>query len=1259
MNPTDSVLIVTGQIATAKACSQSLQRAGQRVVTVPNVTSALNTLKAGGVDCVVFDPPLTPATGLAEFCRSLRGAGCDLPVLLLADPADTDGARLALEAGAREVLRKSVSYAEHLPDAVARLRRQAEQEKSGRRAGREMEALRRSTAAVRVIAKNVSRGDTLERVLAGAAEQMIAIHDLNWVTIWLADPAGVQRCRVNLRVQGNGRLGNPSVPLPVDPATLALEEGRLLLNDLQDDARFPPGWAGTEGMRGFIALELPGPQGRLGLIAAMSHLPVAENVLEAIEPMAALLALAVRSSRDGEVEQRLRTRMHATLESMNSGLIGFDPEGRITYASAAAGELLGRPAGALAGMALAAALYGANARGEDVKRAEEFRQVVATGWPVSHESDSFVRADGGRISVAYKVLPLTEAGERVGGILAFRDISAQLQAQALENSARRLYQTLVEQSPDLVISTDTSGIIVYANPSVRGVLGYEPDEIIGKPFNDYLAAEPAQAVNSRLSRIMKVTRGKATELPFRHKSGQTRYIAWTCYPLLDPQGLVIGGQAVGRDTTERHHVESELIESEARYRRLLEAALEGIMIVSAVDGRVLDANPSLLEMLGVAAGEFIGRPLWEIPAFSLVFSDAAAVDRLGRQPATRCEELPLKTRDGSILYAEFNSQSTRADGEPLITCNGRDVSELKRQMAGGRRQAEQLRLLNEISRIINERLDLSSALNVILDQIDLQLPDSFSCVVDRHEESGRLTVLAVNSALQGLARQAGLEVGQALEPGDSALGECLTAQAPAYLPELAASPASLDRQLAAQGLGAALAVPLVVEGTSIGLLMICRQEAASIEQEEINFAEQIANNIGAALRNARHRRDLKAAYDELKATQQQAIVQERLRALGTMASGVAHDLNNALAPIVGFAEMIIDRPEILADRPKALHYLDMIRTCAVDGATVVSQLREFYRQRDDAEAFAPLDLNEVIRKTLELTAPRWKDIALSQGAEIRVVTELGKLPQVLASESELRQMLTNLVINAADAMPRGGTLSFRTRAGADGALRMEISDTGTGMTPEVRARCLEPFFTTKGEQGTGMGLAMVYGILTRHGGKLDIQSAPGTGTSFIITLPAAAARAPAPAARPAAAAPARPLHILLADDEARVREMVSESLRGDGHLVETAGNGEEALRLFRPGAFDLVLTDKAMPKLNGEHLARQIKATPRPPPVILLTGFGDMMQAAGEMPEGVDLILSKPVSIHRLREAIASLTAVALADGALAGDAGRALTLAS
>ncbi len=1238
MNTADSVLIVTGQITTSKACSQSLQRAGQRVVTVPNVATALNTLKAGGIDCVVLDPPLSPPTSVAEFCRSLRGAGCDLPVLLLVDTTDAEGGRQALESGAREVLRKSVSYAEHLPDAVARLRRQIEQERAGRHEQRETETLRRSITAVRVVAKTVARGDGIERILSGAAEQLISVHGLNWVTIWLADGGGALRCRVNMRLLGNGRLGNPSLPLPVDPAGLVLAEGRLLSNDLADDPRFPPSWAGVEGMRGFIALELPGPQGQLGLIAATSLMPVAEGVLDALEPMAALLALAVRSSLDAEADQRLRTRLHATLESMNSGLIGFDPEGRVTYASAAAGDLLGRPGGALVGMELTDALYGAAPGGEGAKRPEEFRQVVATGWPVSHENDGFVRADGCRISVGYKVLPLTEAGERVGGILAFRDITAQLQAQSLENSARRLYQTLVEQSPDLVISTDTSGVIIYANPSVHHILGYAPEEIIGKPFNDYLAAEPALTVNSRLSRIMKVTRGKATELPFRHKSGQTRYIAWTCYPLLDPLGAVIGGQAVGRDTTERHQVETDLIESEARYRRLLEAALEGIMIVGAKDGRVLDANPSLLELLGTTAGEFIGRPLWEIPAFSLVFTDAGAVGKLGQQPSTRCEEMPLKTRDGSILYAEFNSQSTTDEGEPLITCTLRDVSELKRQIAGGRRQAEQLRLLNEISRIINERLDLSSALNVILDQIDLQLPDSFSCVVDCHEESGRLTVLAVNSAMQGLARQAGLEVEQTLEREQSALSDCLTSQGPAYLPEFASSPAPLDRRLAAQGLGAALAVPLVVEGKSIGMLMVCRQETASIHQEEINFAEQIANNIGAALRNARHRRDLKAAYDELKATQQQAIVQERLRALGTMASGVAHDLNNALAPIVGFAEMMLDRPEILEDKPKALHYLEMIRTSAVDGATVVSQLREFYRQRDAAEAFSALDLNEVIRKTLELTAPRWKDIALAQGAEIRISTELGELPQLLASESELRQMLTNLVINAADAMPRGGSLTFRTRAAGDGSLRLEITDTGIGMTEEVRARCLEPFFTTKGEQGTGMGLAMVYGILTRHGGKLDIQSAQGTGTTFIITLPAAAAHAPVLVPRSAPAS-ARPLRILLVDDEARVREMVRESLRADGHQVESAGNGEEALRLFRPGAFDVVLTDKAMPKLNGEQLARQIKATPGAPPVILLTGFGDLMVAAGEKPEGVDLILSKPVSIHRLREAIASVVA--------------------
>jgi len=382
-------------------------------------------------------------------------------------------------------------------------------------------------------------------------------------------------------------------------------------------------------------------------------------------------------------------------------------------------------------------------------------------------------------------------------------------------------------------------------------------------------------------------------------------------------------------------------------------------------------------------------------------------------------------------------------------------------------------------------------------------------------------------------------------------------------------------------------------------------------------------------------RRLEEALAELKATQQQVLQQERLRALGEMASGIAHDFNNALSPVVGFTEVLLDRPEYLDNKEKVTRYLKMVNTSAQDAANVVRRLREFYRNRDEEELLLPINLNELVEQVIMLTQPRWKDQALASGVTIRVETDLQNVARVTGNESELREVLTNLILNAADAMAESGRITLRTRS--DGThVVLEVTDTGIGMTEEVHQRCLEPFFTTKGKRGTGLGLAMVYGIIRRHQGTLSIESEPGRGTTIIIRLPVhlgQGARARTHEAKTAS----RRWRLLVVDDEPAVREVVTEYLAADGHHVETATNGREGLEKFLAGRFDVVVTDQGMPEMSGDQLAAAIKRVAPNTSVILLTGFGDIMKAAGDQPVDVDTILTKPVTVSALRQALAKV----------------------
>ena len=382
-------------------------------------------------------------------------------------------------------------------------------------------------------------------------------------------------------------------------------------------------------------------------------------------------------------------------------------------------------------------------------------------------------------------------------------------------------------------------------------------------------------------------------------------------------------------------------------------------------------------------------------------------------------------------------------------------------------------------------------------------------------------------------------------------------------------------------------------------------------------------------------RQLEQALIDLRATQQQVVQQERLRALEKMASGVAHDFNNALARILGFNELLLTGPENLKDPEKVKKYLQMMNAAALDAVKIVNRLREFYRHRKDTEVYKPVDLFQVIEQAVVLTQPKWKDQVMASGATVRIETDLQDVSFVRGSSTDLREVLVNLIFNAVDAMPDGGTLTIATRA--DNAhVILEVRDTGTGMTEEVRQRCFEPFFSTKKETGTGLGLAIVYGIVQRHGGEIAIQSEVGKGTTVSVRLPVPAEQQAEDA--PTHTAARSPLNVLLVEDDPYIRDIEAEYLRGDGHAVATATNGKEGLAKFRASHFDLVLADRAMPEMNGDQMTEAIKSLIPGMPVIMVTGFADLFKSDREKSRGPDLVLSKPITQETLREAIVTVT---------------------
>ena len=368
---------------------------------------------------------------------------------------------------------------------------------------------------------------------------------------------------------------------------------------------------------------------------------------------------------------------------------------------------------------------------------------------------------------------------------------------------------------------------------------------------------------------------------------------------------------------------------------------------------------------------------------------------------------------------------------------------------------------------------------------------------------------------------------------------------------------------------------------------------------------------------------------QIKERHREEIRLERLKALGEIASGIAHDFNNALTGILGYIQILKLR---LSD-PQLLKFAELAEECAVDASRIVQRMRAFYKEGKAQKV--PLDLNSLISDVIELTKYKWKDLAEMKGVKIEIATDFGDIPLVDGIEGELRQLFTNLIFNAVDAMPEGGRITITTRC-RDGKVTVEVSDTGVGMDEETKARIFEPFFTTKPD-GTGLGLPICRRIAAEHGGTIEVESEPGKGSTFTVILPAS--KSEEQAWKPGSKGVHRTVRrkILLVEDQPPVREAIGDMLKVLGHEVVAVSTGEEALEIAGRDEFDLALIDLGIPQINGLQLAKMLKEIDPQLPVVILTGWSGMIDEESMERYGVWKVLPKPVQIDQLSELLSQL----------------------
>jgi len=821
--------------------------------------------------------------------------------------------------------------------------------------------------------------------------------------------------------------------------------------------------------------------------------------------------------------------------------------------------------------------------------------------------------------------------------------------QKLEHAEQRL-RLIIDTALDGVITIDASGRITGWNPQAETTFGWTSQEVMGKRISETIIPPRYREAHERgLKHFLSGGEGpvlnRRVELTALRRQGEEFPIELAITPLR--AGAGISFSAFVRDITERKRAEEKLRESEIRFRQIAES-LPQLVWTCEPDGPCDFLSRQWIEYTGVPVEEQLGSG-W----LNQIHPEDRARLMEAWQAAVAAGsvfqiEFRIRRHDGVYRWFDTRAVPLRTDEGRIVKWFGSntDITERKESEEKLQSQLARLDLLSRTTRAIGERQDLPSIFHVVVQTLEENLPIDFGCICLYELETAVLTVATVGAGSAALAAGLGLAPGARLAVDHNGLHRCVHGQL-VYEPDAAAVAGPFPQRLARGGLRSLVAAPLIVESRVFGALIAARRPTEAFSSTDCEFLRQLSEHVALAAHQAQLYTALQRAYRELHETQDAVMQHERLRALGQMASGIAHDINNAISPITLYTESLLNREPNLT--PQAREYLETIQRAIEDVAHTVARMKEFYRRHEPQLAVAPVALNPIVDQVLNLTRARWSDMPQQHGVTIHARTELApELPTVVGVESEVREALTNLVFNAIDAMPEGGTLTLRTkcldRTAGNGSpsrrVSVEVSDTGLGMNEETRRRCLEPFFTTKGERGTGLGLAMVYGIVQRHGGEIEIESAVGQGTTVRLVFPLTAAvpgeRAPFQAAL---AMPSR-LRILLIDDDPLVLKSVRDALGADGHVIATANGGQEGIDAFRAAQdrgepFAVVVTDLGMPNVDGRKVAAAVKAASPATPVILLTGWGQRLLEEGNVPPHVDQVLSKPARLVELREVLA------------------------
>ncbi len=806
------------------------------------------------------------------------------------------------------------------------------------------------------------------------------------------------------------------------------------------------------------------------------------------------------------------------------------------------------------------------------------------------------------------------------------------------SECEEMYRDLCENSNDLIQCITPDGRILYVNRAWKEMLGYEDEEVARLTLFDIIHPESQVHCMEVFKRVITGERVDKIEVVFVTKNGQEIVVEGSVNCRFEG-GKSIYTRGIFRDITDCKRVEEELVryrellkdrvgdrtadvknlnedlrnkineyeKTEEELKNIFELSIDMICIADIKSSTFTKVNPSFSRILGYSDDELLGRPYIDFihpddktPTFEVI------EEKLARGVSVINFENRYRCKDGSYKWLMWTSKPMLEQG--LTYAIARDIT-------AGKKAEKKIKELNES---LEQRVDERTAELVKVNEMLSSEIGERRRVLGALQESQTMLQLVMDSipvrlfwkdresiymgCNQRFAEDAGLDSPEQIV-GKNDYELSWNEQAELYRSD--------DRQVIQTG------IPKLnfeepqtwPDGTRLWL------RTSKIPLMDLN--DNIIGMLGCY-----------EDITEIKRIEEALLQSEKLKSIGTITSGIAHEFNNILAVISGNIQLMEGKYK---DHDELLEALSIIMKATNDGAEISSKMLRFTKTEVDTTEYVTNDVSDLIKQSIEFTMPRWKNMAQANGINYYIDVEgIREISKVHCNPTEIREVLINIIHNALDAMPDGGNISFSTWNKHD-AVFVSVSDTGKGMTEDVRKKVFDPFFTTRRPMGTGLGMSICYGMIKRHGGKIEVKSEVGKGSTFTIQFPIAAkGDSSVKSPKPEHEIKSRGLNILVVDDEEAICDILEKFLSNDGHIVKTVDNGAEAIILTKGSSYDLVLCDMAMPDVFGYDVIKALNELERRPKIGIITGWSEKLKPIEDETFKVDFILKKPFDFSEI-----------------------------